>query len=309
MDNIGTTKTDSKDLSLLIETSGIEAPKQTEVMESLGIFFKKAKEWDSMVETIVITSPDDVGKMKMAREGRLSLRAMRLEAEGIVSAKRDSVKYAMANYTLEDKLWLKAGQMMEATFKNLEARLEEKEKFAERWEAEQKAKVRAERVAELLPLDFDSSISPDLANMDEATYSALKRGLGLAKKEREEAIIKENADRLAKEKADIEAKEKLEKENTELKAKAEADRKAMEKVQAELKAKAEAEKQAELDARAKAKTDSEASDSTKLDTLVNTIASLQMPEVSSVEAKKITLHTKELLTKVADYIKTNATKI
>lgn len=204
----------------LVKTSGLEVSKQNQIAETLGVFFNKAAEWDATIKSIVITSPEETGKMKMAKEGRLTLKNMRLEAEKIVKAKRDEVKYEMANYVLEDKLWLKAGQMMEATFKNLETKLEEKEKFAERWEAEQKEKLKAERLALLLPLGFQFENGFDLGNMDEQMFQSLKLGLETAKKEKEEAERKAEEERIAKEKADAEAIEQQRLENERLKAEA-----------------------------------------------------------------------------------------
>ncbi|MCC6256218.1 MAG: hypothetical protein IT276_14975 [Ignavibacteriaceae bacterium] len=178
--------------------------------------------------------------MKMAKEGRLTLKNMRLEAEKIVKAKRDEVKYAMANYVLEDKIWLRAGQMMEATFKNLETKLEEKEKFAERWEAEQKEKLKVQRLEQLLPLGFQFENGFDLGNMDEQMFQSLKLGLETAKKEKEEAERKAEEDRKAKEKAEAEERARIKAENERLKAEAEA----KEKQHAEERAKAEAERKA-----------------------------------------------------------------
>lgn len=196
------------ELIQLVETSGLEKTKQNQIAETLGAFFNKAAEWDDTIKSIVITSPEETGKMKMAKEGRLTLKNMRLEAEKIVKAKRDEVKHRMANDVLEDKLWLRAGQMMEATFKNLETKLEEKEKFAERWEAEQKEKLKQSRLAELLPLGFQYENGFDLGNMSEQMYQSLKVGLETAKKEKEEAERKAEEERIAKEKIALLEKER-----------------------------------------------------------------------------------------------------
>lgn len=211
----------TNELVTLVETSGLEKSKQNQIAETLGVFFNKATEWDATIQSIVITSPEETGKMKMAKEGRLTLKKMRLEAEKIVKDKRDEVKYAMANFVLEDKLWLKAGQMMEATFKNLETKLEEKEKFAERWEAERKEKLKSERLQQLLPLGFQYENGFDLGNMEEAMFNSLKLGLETAKKEKEEAERKAEEERIAKEKAEAEAKAKMEAENKRLREEAE----------------------------------------------------------------------------------------
>jgi hypothetical protein len=272
------TKTETtSELIQLVETSGLEKIKQNQIAETLGVFLNKAAEWDATIQSIVITSPEETGKMKMAREGRLTLKNMRLEAEKLVKAKREEVKHRMANDLLEDKLWLKAWQMIEATFKNLETKLEEKEKFAERWEAEQREKLRRERLSQLLPLGFQIETGIDLGNMDEQTFQNLKLGLETAKREREEAERRAEEERIAREKAEAEERARIEAENRRLKAeaeakeralreaqaKAEAERKALEekarqerlakeRLEAELRAKAEAEERARKEAEAKA---------------------------------------------------------
>jgi len=285
------------ELVQLVETSGLEKPKQNQIAETLGVFFNRAAEWDVTIKSIVITSPEETGKMKMAKEGRLTLKNMRLEAEKIVKAKRDEVKYAMANFVLEDKLWLKAGQMMEATFKNLETKLEEKEKFAERWKAEQKEKLKTERLALLLPLGFQFENDFDLGNMNDPMFQSLKLGLEIAKKEKEKAERKAEEERVAKEKAEAEERASIKAENERLKleaevkekqladerAKAESERKAM-KAEADAKLKAEKEANEKLQAEIRAK--AEAEEKTKKDAEIKAEAELKAKQQAEAEAAK-----------------------
>jgi len=209
------------ELANLVEASGVEKSKQNKISETLGVFFAKASEWDATIQSIVITSPKETGKMKMAREGRLTLRDMRLDGERAVKLRRDEIKYKMANDVLEDKLWLKAGQMMEATFKNLETKLEEKETFKIRWDAERTEERRVERLAQLIPLGFQSENGFRLGDMDESIFKSLKLGLESSKKEREDAERKEEESRIALAKAEAAAKARMEAENKRLKKEAE----------------------------------------------------------------------------------------
>lgn len=254
----------TQELVQLVETSGLEKTKQNQIAETLGIFFTKAAEWDDTIKSIVITSPEETGKMKMAKEGRLTLKNMRLDAEKIVKAKRDEVKYAMANFVLEDKLWLKAGQMMEATFKNLETKLEEKEKFAERWEAEQKETRKQKRIELIIPYVADWQFL-DLYNMTDEAFETMLSGAKLQHEAKIEAERKAEEERFAKEKAEAEERSRIKAENERLKleadakekqlaeerAKAEAERKAMEAKAAKLKAESDAKLKAEKDAKEK----------------------------------------------------------
>jgi hypothetical protein len=231
----------TNELITLVETSGLEKSKQNIIAETLGTFFNKAAEWDDTIKSIVITRPDETGKMKMAREGRLTLKNMRLESEKIVKAKRELVKERMANDVLEDKLWLRAGQMIVATFNNLETKLEEKEKFAERWEADRKEKLKAERVAELQPYaEFVALDFIDLGAMDEPAYLKLLEGAKLQQQAKIEAEQKARDEAAARAKAEAEERERIRLENERLKAEAIAKEKELQ----QQRAKAEADRKA-----------------------------------------------------------------
>lgn len=184
----------------------------------------------------------------------------------------------MANDVLEDKLWLKAGQMMEATFKNLETKLEEKEKFAERWEAEQKEKLKAERTSLLLPLGFDVVTGIDLGSVDEKTFNSIKTGLEAAIREREEAERK----RIEDERIQAEEREKMRLENERLKSEAEAKGKQL----AEERAKAESERKAMEAKAAKEKAESDAKLKAEREAKEKLEAEIKAKQLAEEKAKK-----------------------
>lgn len=233
------------ELAALVQSSGLEVEKQNEIGSTLGRFFEKATEWSGKIDSIVVTDPTDTITMNMAREGRLGLRSMRLEAEKLVKEKRQSVQSAMSAFTLEDKLWLKAGQMMELTFKHLEGKLEDQEKFAERFEADRRAKLKADRLAILAPLGYFDGNGLDF--MADAAFDALVGGLKAKIQADKDEADRIEAQRIAKEKADREERERIEAENARLKAEAEA----KEKELAAERAKAEKERR-EADEKARA---------------------------------------------------------
>lgn len=170
-----------ENLAVLLNDSPVKAEIKSEISKSLDIFFSQANEWNETIKSIVITDPSEVGKMKMAREGRLTLKNQRLQALDIIKEKRSIVKNRMADDQLEDALLLSAGKMIEATFKNLESKLEEKEKFAERWEKEQKQKLRLERLDQLYLVCTNADIYP-VENMSQTEFDQLFYGLEVAKK-------------------------------------------------------------------------------------------------------------------------------
>jgi hypothetical protein len=112
----------------------------------------------------------------------------------------------MADDVLEDKLWLRSGQIMEAVFKNLETKLEEKEKFAERWESEQAEKRRIER-SELLA-EYNQVEIPGLGQMSQDQFEMYLGGVK-AKHEADEIIRKEAEEKAIKDQLHSERKTRL----------------------------------------------------------------------------------------------------
>jgi len=189
LSEIPTTINAPAELVTLVQGSGLPDTKQNEIAVTLSTFFEYAATWTKTVDDLKIESPTETGKMQMARAGRLDLRGKRLEAEKLVESKRQQVKAAKSAFDLEDTLWLKAGQMMVAQFKHLEGQLEEKEKFAERYEAAERAKLAAERREVLGPLGFNDP-SIDLGTLSPQIYEAIKANLEKEKADREEAAVK-----------------------------------------------------------------------------------------------------------------------
>jgi len=165
----------STELVQVLQEFSLAEEKKNVVNGLLQPFFAKAEEWKTQVESIVITDPTQTDKMALAKTGRLQLKNFRLEAEKLVKAQREIVKCRMADDVLEDKLWLRSGQIMEAVFKNLETKLEEKEKFAERWEAEQKEIRRQERASKLST--FDAIEIPGLSDMTDEQFNTYLSGV------------------------------------------------------------------------------------------------------------------------------------
>jgi hypothetical protein len=137
------------DLIRLIDQSGLAKEKTVQLGENLTKFFNVAVDWNDKIDQIVITDPNQKSEMKVARETRLMLRQYRIDAQKLIKSNRDELKQQMSDQILLDKLYLNAGKMISATFENLESKLEQKEKFAENWEREQRAILRSERLSQL----------------------------------------------------------------------------------------------------------------------------------------------------------------
>lgn len=289
------TELKSNELVTFLSSSGLVEAKRNDIAQSLGMFFDKASEWNQTIASIVITDPSETGKMKMAKEGRLTLKNMRLDAMKVVKAKRESVKNRMADDILEDKLLLKAGQMVEATFENLEGKLQEKEEFGLRWEAENKAKLKIARDSEVLPFAEFVLGGIDLSNLKQEEYDKFLSGLKLQMEAKIANEAKIKAEKEAKEKSEREERERIALENARLKAEAiEAENKRLaEKAEADRILKAEQAQKAKELAESKAKADTEAKlakEKADIETKrlkAESDAKLKEEQAKAMEAKKI----------------------
>jgi hypothetical protein len=182
------------DLGEELQTYNAPAEVKKEITDNLQKFFDKCNEWEATIKNLVIKDPSEVGKMKMAREGRLALREYRLEARDIVAERREKLKTEMSAFMLQDKLYMHSWKIIEESYKYMEGLLLEKEKFAERWHLEQREKLRNKRMTEVLSVDPEYQSVMDLATMDDEVYEALLSGLrqkALLKKQEEERLKKE----------------------------------------------------------------------------------------------------------------------
>lgn len=317
-------------------TKDLQAPAGVSktLIEKMSVFFQDADSQKAIIDKIVINKPDQIAEMKEARDIRLKIKNKRIEARNIVRDEREKLKNAMADFTLQDKLWLKSFQMLEAVCDNLEAKCEEKEKFAERWEAEQKQLKYEDRVSKLHPYGTDPSIY-NLRDMEDETFEKLLANEKLAFEARVEAEKQAEAERKAQEEAERIEQERIRKENEKLKAEAELREKELAKERADQQAKLDAEKKKReaIEAKIKAEKDAHAlkeaqekarieaikqaeveearkkllaPDKEKLMELAQLIDQVQLPAVSSKEASSVIRATEEMLGKVTNYIREKA---
>jgi len=168
-----------EELVPVLSGSGAELAIQNQVVKILADFITKAKEWNTTIESLQITSADEIGKMKMAKEGRLTLKNMRLNGKKTVEVIRKSIKDRMASDIIEDKLWMKSWQIVEDIYDNLESKLEEKENFAKKLEEERIKKLKEDREAQLTPYSAFVPFGIDLANMGEEDFQKVLSGAKL----------------------------------------------------------------------------------------------------------------------------------
>jgi hypothetical protein len=238
----------NQEITKLLENSLIEKSKSDYIIEKFSEFTSIATEWNEKANAIVVTDESQIDLMKQAREGRLLLKAKRIEIEKT----RKSLKEQSLN---EGRLIDSIAKTLTALVEPAEKHLELQERFAEIQDQKRKAELKAKRYELILP--YAEVIDPETLNLGLITEEAFAGILKYAKDTLEAKLETERLAKIEQEekaKAEAEEREKLRLENEKLKAEALEHSKAVmqkQKEASELKAKADellAKKNAELKA-------------------------------------------------------------
>lgn len=221
------------ELMQVIETSQLEKQTGDYIKEKFLPFFEQAQEWKSKAETLVVTSVTQTREMQMARQARLALRDIRINADKIrKELKEDSLRYGKAVQGVYN--------VIEYLIAPIEKHLEEQEKFAEIQDAKRRAELKANREMELQPYAEFVPMGIDFGLMTDIDWIKFLHGIKLQYQAKVDEEARIEAERIAKEKAEADERERIKKENERLKKEAEEKEK---QLQAE-RAKAEAERKA-----------------------------------------------------------------
>ena len=314
----------------VIEEQGLEKSKSQFILENFEGYFKKASEWESKAMAIVITNKSQTTEMKVAREARLALKEIRVDAE-------KTRKQLKEQSLREGKAIDGIANVIKALIIPIEEHLENQEKFIEVQEQKRKESREQERIKKLEPYGVDLEFY-DLLNMPDDNFNNLFESSKLNYENKKVLEQKVEAEIIAKEKAEREEQERIRKENETLKKeaeekeklmqaerkKAEAERKAIEekaqkereasaakaKKEAEERAKVEAELQARKETEAKAEAEKQAAieaelskgDQEKFVSLVADLTSLKIKySFKSKKYKNLQSSVNELLDKTIIY--------
>ena len=237
-------------LTKVINETGVEFDTAEMIQKKFSEFYEQAEKLKKEGLGIKVTDISQKDEMKSAREIRLEIKEIRVQAEKARKLlKEDSNRYGKAVQA--------AYNLIEAECEPTEKYLELQEKFAEVQAAKEKAELKAAREKECQEFSGFMPTDMDLSNMPKESYEIFLSGLKATKadfieKSKKEAEARLEQERLAKEKAEQERIAKAEKEKAEKELKAK---------QAELekqKAKAAADKKKADEALAKAKAEKEA---------------------------------------------------
>lgn len=307
----------------IIQTSGLKPDQAKPLLDNFGNYFVEAHKLVTKGKGIKVTDVSQLAEMQQAREIRLQLAKLRVEAD-------------KTRVTLKEG-YLRGGNAVQAIFNDIrdivkpeEDRLLEQEKFKERVEAELLAKKHAERIEKLSMYVEDVSLY-SLKDMSDEAFtsllekekSAFKKRLADEKEAEEKRIAEEKAYQKEQEQIRLEniklRKEAEEKERlVEIERKKQADllrieQEKREKFEAKVRAEKEAEAKKQADAQAKIEADKKAQEETdrkkelapdkvKLQELVNTIISLPMPAVKDRQARLLVTEIENELQKIVDYV-------
>jgi hypothetical protein len=240
---IAMTEKKENQLTNIISNSGVEQQTALILSSSFLPFFEAAKEWEGKAKAIIITDVSQKDEMKSAREMRLTLKDIRVNADKKrKELKEDSLRYGKAVQTVYN--------IIESTINPIEKYLEEQERFPEIQEEKRKDELRKQRSADISPYSEFVPFGIDLGVITEDDYQKLLAGAILQQK----ASIEAKKQRIEKEKNEAVEREKLRIENEKLRQEAiekqkrlDAEKIAREKAEQELKDKNETEEKQRLE--------------------------------------------------------------
>ena len=240
--------TTNNELVRVISSSGLAPETAMTLRDKFTQLFDQAEIWKGKAEGLVVTDISQIREMQEARNARLALRDIRIQADKVRKhLKEDSLRYGRAVQGVYN--------VIDYLITPIERHLKEQEDFPAIQEAKRLDALQAERKKIIEPYAEFVQFGLDLKQLSEAEFAqALSNAKGLR-----ELRQKEERERIERERAEQAERERIKQENERLKveaeqmelqrAKAEADRKAeLEKLEAARKAelaKAEAARQAE----------------------------------------------------------------
>lgn len=222
----------------IIEDRGLEPVQAKSLLDNFGDYFVKAHKLTTKAKSINVTDVSQVDEMQEARELRIELKNLRVEAD--------------KTRILLKEGYLRGGNAVQEIFNDIkkivkpeEDRLLDQEKFAQRIKEAEEEKNEQERINKLSQYVEDVSVFKlHPTELSTESFEKLLKSSKESYDSKIEAEKKVEADRIASEKAEREAQEKIRQENIKLKAEAETREKELVKERAEQQAKLDAERKA-----------------------------------------------------------------
>lgn len=188
----------------VITDSKVEQTTALTLQNSFLPFYEKITEWSEKAKALVVTDASQTREMKMAREARLALKDIRVQADKTRKAlKEDSTRYGKAVQSVYN--------LIEELIVPAEKHLEAQEKFVELQEAARKLELARSREIELKP--YKEFVTAEMFNdLGEYTDQEFAVILEDCKKALEDQIAQEaqaELDRIEAEKKKVERQNRM----------------------------------------------------------------------------------------------------
>lgn len=327
-------------LERIVSNSGLDKSKSDYLLEKFADATALAESWAQKAKEIVVTDESQTDLMKSAREGRLLLKDKRVEIE---KTRKDLKAASLAEGRAIDDIAKALTSLIAPT----EEYLQLQEDFVKIKEKQRAMQLHGTRIHELIQYVDVSELSSslELGYMPESQFQAMLTGYKVAyenkvaaeKKEREDAIAREEQDKKDREAQRIEnerlkkeaderekqfaaerkaAQEKADKERAESEKILLAERKlAQEKLDKEMEAarKLAAELKAKKDQEEKERQEAEAleaaPDRQKIENLVFRLQEFDFPQVKTKKAKAIIQAAQNKMQELIDNITQSSSKL
>jgi len=182
----------------VVRNSGLDTTKAQILLEKFNGYFEIAASWEAKAAMLQITSIDQVADMKTAREGRLFLKDKRVSVE--------KTRKALKETSLRESQTIDAiARILTNLITPIEQDLEDKERFAEIFEANRQAELSATRILELAPFKDFVPDGINLGTMDQENYLKIFEGARLQSDAKKLADEKAEQQRIQDEAAQAEA--------------------------------------------------------------------------------------------------------
>lgn len=179
------------ELVQVIETSGLEPTTATNLQKSFLPFFEQLDGMEAAARAIVVTDEQDTETMTKAREARLQIRKIRIDAD----KKRKDLK---ENSIREGRAIQGVYNIIEFVVVPLEQHLQEQEDYAHVQQVKRMEAARESRKAEIAPYAEFVPVGIELGIMDQVDFEKLLKGAKLqqaAKEQEEKAAAQAEAER------------------------------------------------------------------------------------------------------------------
>jgi hypothetical protein len=188
------------EIDLIVSQSGVKEETGIAIKNAFSEIETKLSEWKEKVALIKVTDASQIREMKLARETRLALKDVRIDADKIRKALKE-------NNTKENRAIQDAYNYIESEIKPMEEHCLLQEKFAELQEQKRLEERKSKRLEELMPYN----VAVDMAMIESMGEESWDMYFAGVKKTHEEAILKQQQE----EKERIESEKKAEQERIE----------------------------------------------------------------------------------------------